>query len=82
MVKDFHICIRFQKLHKQSTGSRFIIAALKYSVEPFFNVLTSILRLFFRKIKGCHDKCIFFSGIKSLRTIFNNHPGDRCCQQN
>ena len=36
----------FVKLHKQSTGSKFIIAAPKCLVKPFSKVLTSSLRLY------------------------------------
>lgn len=60
------------KPQKQPTRSRSIIIAPKCSFKPLSEVLTSIFRLFFKKIKAYTDKYDFSFSMKTFWTISNN----------
>ena len=51
------------------------MAAPVSSTKPLSKSLNYLMRkLFFRQIDNCNKQSIFFSGINSLWTIFNNKP--------
>ena len=83
IIKNSHVCTDLIKLHKHTTGSRFIIAAPKCSVKHFAKTITSILRLFFMQIKAYNDYCTSFFGVKTFsKDSFEQSASDRCHQQN
>ena len=62
------------KTHKNPIKARFIITSPKYSIKPLARAITSIFRLFFRKIQTYNDKYRFFTGVNAFLAVQNNKP--------
>ena len=60
------------KMHKSPTGFRFIIASPACSIKPLSKDITSIFKLFYKKVERYHTKGRLWSGIKQFWTIDNS----------
>ena len=62
------------KMHKTPIGFRFIIASPQCSLKKLAKDLTSIFRLFYKKIERYHQKGKTWSGINKFWVIQNSKP--------
>ena len=62
------------KMHKNPIKARFIIASPKSSLKFLARTTTSVVRLFFKQIQTCNDKCRFFTGVNTFWIVQNNKP--------
>ena len=62
------------KMHKNPTSFRFIIASPRCSLKPLSKDLTSIFKLFYRKVERYYTKSRIWSGLKQFWVIQNNKP--------
>ena len=58
-------------MHKNSVKTRLIIAFPKSSINPLVGTITSIFRLFFRKIQTYNNKCRFLTGVNTFWLVQN-----------
>ena len=62
------------KMHKNPVGFRFIIASPRCSIKPLSKDITSIFKLFYKKVERYHLKGRIWSGINKFWVIQNNKP--------
>ena len=62
------------KMHKNPTSFRFIIASPRCSLKPLSKDLTSIFKLFYKKVERYYTKSRIWSGLKQFWVIQNNKP--------
>ena len=60
------------KMHKNPISFRFIIASPTCSIKPLSKDITSIFKLFYKKVERYHNKGRLWSGVKTFWTIQNN----------
>ena len=60
------------KMHKNPSGSRFIVASSVCSTKPISTVVSTIFRKIFEQVKSFHSKCLFYRNYNRFWVIQNS----------
>ena len=72
--KELPIMYWTPKMHKNPTGSRFIIASKNCSTKPLSKTISSAFKLIYRQVEAFHTNSKYFSNYNKFWVLQNSDP--------